>query len=128
MPCWAATPATGGLRAIAPGDAQQIGTPANGRTGHFGNIDQLRAVDQEHPATKSFSLTLQIELLHTSTDRSGPTHTLALVWIGLRRLQNRSFGALWTAAGRPTWTRLLPRQGGSWTYDRGDRVTIGDCR
>ena len=28
-----------GLRAIAPGDAQQIGTPGNGRTSHLGNID-----------------------------------------------------------------------------------------
>jgi hypothetical protein len=113
-----------GLRAIAAGDAQQIGTPGNGRTSHLGNIDQLRAVHQEHPGAKSFSLTLQIELLHTSTDQSGPTHTLALVWMRLRRLQNWSFGALWTAAGRPTRTR----HNGSWTHDRADRVTIGDCR
>ena len=51
-----------GLRAVAPGDAKQIGPTGHGLASHFSDVDWFRTAHQEHLSAKIFSLALQVEL------------------------------------------------------------------
>ncbi len=52
-----------GLRAVASGDAEQIGTFVDGIAGYLGDVDGLGAADEEHLGAEVFGLALQVELL-----------------------------------------------------------------
>ncbi len=52
-----------GLRAVASGDAEQIGALGHGLAGHPGDVDGLGPADEKHLGAKVFGLAFQVELL-----------------------------------------------------------------
>ena len=52
-----------GLRAVASGDAEQIGALCHGLARHLGDVDGLGPADEKHLGAKVFRLALQVEFL-----------------------------------------------------------------